>query len=148
MFDPAQLQPGVWTIEHEASSGFGQPLQVQREVLDECAAKLDVGVADPPSYLLLVAAGQRQHVGIAVHADHPPFWAHELREDVTGFARPRAQIDDRVGFTHVRRGIATTVVPLEDLLGDGVQVLLAIGDRTAEGLLRLSGCLRITPGHG
>ena len=103
----------------------------------------DVVVADLLGDGLMVLAGQRQHVGVHVDADHLALGAGHLGGDPAHLAGAGAQVQHCVSRPHEGRRVPTAVVALDDLVGEDLQVGLVVRDRGTEGFLAVLGALGV-----
>ena len=113
-------------VDREPMRLPSKQLQVQGEVLDQPVAELDVGEANSPGDGLTVTASQGDHVTIAVHADDVPSRTDDLGEDIADLAAARSQVQHRLAFAHVGRGVAAAVIPMEDFFRDRLKVLAPV----------------------
>ena len=128
----AQFQVAPLVHHRARAQRLAQQVEVQRQVLDQAAAERQVVVADPTRELGVVAAGQGEHVTVAVDADNPPLGPHHLRGDVADLAATAPQVEHRLSRPEVSRRVAAAVVALQDLDGDRFEIPRVVLHRTAQ----------------
>ena len=116
---------------------------VQREILYLAFMKGHVVVTEAISDLLPITFRQCQHLIVHVDAEYPAFGADDLCGDVAYLAPTAAEIEHRFPPMQMPGRIATAIITLQDLLGDGLQIAVIVGDRTAESVFLDAGGLGV-----
>ena len=148
LFERAEPEPGVGAGDGLGGEGSVEAVEVESEILDPPPAELDVGEAQAVGHGRAVPAGQVQHLGVGVDADHPAGGADDLGGDEADLAPARAEVEHGLAGADERGGVAAPVVAADHLVGDRLQEPGVIDDRAAEGGLDLGGGVGVAASDG
>ena len=85
LFDLAQVEPILGTVDAQPMSFFGEQFQVQCKVLDHSVPEFRIRETNCFGHILAIAASKTNHVAIAVDADDTALGTNNLRHDVADF---------------------------------------------------------------
>ena len=125
------------TVDWILVQAIVQQFEVQLQVLNHAVSEVDVGVADVASHFLSVLSSQSQHFCVAVDSNHSTFRTNNLSHDVTQLAGAGSKIEHGIALVDIDAGIAATVVFIDHLLRNGLQILANILNRATQRWLHL-----------